>query len=497
MGIKFDIRHKPFDGDLLLTMACPVGCDFCVYSCLPSMEPQKWMPEETIRRVAEEYSKNDIAIRICGGEPFYNLEKLKTCIDILLEYYNPFDLDIITSAVFAGSKENAIRNLKVIKDANFDSMLVSVDRFHLPRVPLQKIINVIEAAKGMDIEPVLRLSLDMLSFQLMDEIAKIIVKYQTPIEVHSWGVVGRAENLDTSVLENYNIVESYMFNKISLCAKKNNSPPDYRYYLHGHAAKRSQRKIAPSFYPTTFPNGNVYATSYTFKSEYMGNINTENLFDMIATFGDTFFGHFILSEHDNDVFNKFVPKKFEDKFDMSRNVPLSEDMKEEAIGRRFIKIDSGDNFDDIFKKMIEERKFHGPYGVEDREFLISFRLKAEDLWNKETEKKISKFLNNLKLKKIKFVLSRPLPPCLKIVVDEKQPKNCFECRELFTVENGMIKFVCDCIKDTKGPEIDIIKSRKQIYDIFDEIHKKQKPAEICRNCIYYLRRDCNSMYFKG
>src|SRR3989338_9880805 len=121
MVIKKDVRHKPVDGDLLITMACPVNCDFCVYSCLPSLEPQKWMPEETIRRVAEEYSKNDIAIRICGGEPFYNLDKLKRCIDILLEYYKPFDLNIISSAVFAGSIGNTRRNLNVIKNADFDT----------------------------------------------------------------------------------------------------------------------------------------------------------------------------------------------------------------------------------------------------------------------------------------------------------------------------------------------------------------------------------------
>lgn len=488
MAIKFDLRHKPLDGDLLITMACPVGCNFCVYSCLPSMEPQKWMPEETIRRVAEEYSKNDIAIRICGGEPFFNLEKLKNCIDILLEYYNPFDLNIITSAIFAGTKENAIRNLKVIKDSNFDRVIVSVDRFHLPRVPFQKIINMIEAARELDIEIILRLSLDTESLDIMDKMAKIIVRYQTPIEVHSWGIVGRAENLDTTVLNNFDVVEEYVFKKIAYYAERYNCPKDSRFYLT-YSAKKSQLKFMPDFFPTTFPNGNTYASSFTFKSELMGNINNENLSDMIHRFKRTLSGHFIFSDYGHRGMRKLIPEKFEDQFDISRNEPFTESIPEEAIGRKFIKIYSNDNFDDIFKKLKEERRFHGFYGVEEREFLLSFRLTEEDLWNERTSLKIQNFLNKLKNDKIKFVLSRPIPPCLKIKMNNSQPKSCSDCRELFTVKNGKIVF-CDCIKNKEGPDFKYIKNREQIIELFKIEKKKMMLSKMCNNCLFYIRKQC-------
>ena len=69
-------NYKKLDGDLLLTTSCPIECDFCIYSSNPNGE---WMPEETIRKVAKEYTKNDIGIRISGGEPFINFQKLEKC----------------------------------------------------------------------------------------------------------------------------------------------------------------------------------------------------------------------------------------------------------------------------------------------------------------------------------------------------------------------------------------------------------------------------------
>src|SRR3989338_901965 len=481
MVIKKDVRHKPVDGDLLITMACPVNCDFCVYSCLPSLEPQKWMPEETIRRVAQEYSKNDIAIRICGGEPFYNLDKLKRCIDILLEYYKPFDLNIISSAVFAGNNGNTRRNLNVIKNADFDTMIVSVDRFHLPRVPLTKINNVAEVCKEMDIEIILRLSLDMLSFPLIDKIAEIIVKHETPIEVHTWGVVGRAENLDTTPRENFNQVEDYIFKKISYYAKKYKTPNDYRYYL----TNSTKVKFGARFFPTTFPNGNVYATSFTFKSEFMGNIAEGNLSNMIEKFKNTYSGNFLFSRENYWEIQNFVPMKFDDIFDMLRNIPFDKNFHEEAIGRKFVRIRTYDDFDFILNELMEKKKLHGHYGVGDREFLLSFELKEKDLWNQKTRIKIQNFLEKLRNEKIKFVLSRPLPPCLKMEMD-KQPKNCFECREMFTVENGIIKF-CEPLKNKFGPELKQVNNREQIFDYFNSVHSNMKIPEICKKYIYHLR----------
>jgi len=492
--INRDFRHKPLDGDLLLTMACPVGCDFCIYSCLPSMEPQKWMPEQTIRRVAEEYSKNNIGIRICGGEPFADLRKLQQCIGILLGYYKPLDLNIITSAIFAGSEPNALRNLTVLKEAGLDRCIVSVDRFHLPRVPLSKVENAIKAARKLDIDIVLRLSLDTESFRLIDGVSKLIVKYQTPIEVHSWGVFGRAENLDNTPLSRHNFVEQRIFKKIKYHAKRTKMPPDYMYYL-GFSPKRSSRHDVEDFFPTTFPNGNVYARSFCFKAELMGNINTENLDDMVFRFWQTPLGRFTLSNRPSSGMGALTPDKFKDEYDSLRNEPLAQGTPDEAVGREFVTINSGDDFDAILQKMNSIKTSHGFYGMENREFLLSFRFDESDLWNKDTSLKIQEFLQKLEDNKIRFALSRPLPPCLRVRTDDSQPKNCFECRELFVVENGVVKFSCDCLKGKVYTEIENIKNRDQIHEYFDIEHSKLELNKMCKACILRVRNQCNGMYF--
>lgn len=484
MVIKFDHRHKKLDGDLLLTMACPNECDFCIYSCTASKEPGKWMPEKTIRRVAEEYSKNDIGIRIGGGEPFYDLEKLKKCIGIVLEFYKPTEILIITSGFFATNKEETEKYLNAIKENSFDTIVVSVDRFHQKRVPISNITNVIEVAKQMGIEIVLRVTIDSLSFPLIDSLTEIIVKYRTPIEVHDWGVYGKAEKLDKSPLQNFDKVREYFFSKIREFALKYNSPTDSRYYLT-HSAKRSQRSFCSEFFPTTFPNGNVYGCSMTTKLGYMGNIIEEYLLDMMLKWKKTLPGSFVLSNSSCNQLRNLLPEKFNDRCEFCRNQPFTEDLSKEAIGRKFIKIDTSMDFDKIAEKLSED----------DREYLLSFRLTEDDL-NIQTGIKIKNLLDKLKSNKIRFVLSRPLPRCLGIITDSNQPKNCWECRELFTVENGWIKS-CENMENRAVFELSQINyySRRDIYQYLKSCFDLCNTPQRCKSCIFYIRKQCNPICF--
>jgi pyruvate-formate lyase-activating enzyme len=493
MVIKFDFRHKKYDGDLLLTIACPIECEFCVYSCTSSKEPWKWMPEKTIRRVAEEYLKNDVGIRISGGEPFYDLEKLRRCIDILLEYYKPMELLIITSGFFAVNRKITEKYIDIIKKKFFDTLVVSVDRFHLKKVPLRNIENIIEVCNRADIEVALRISLDSLSLPLIDKVSNIVTKHKIQIEVHGWGVHGRAEKIDSSPLKNVKTVEGYFFEKIKYFAEKYGTPSDPKYYLT-HTAKRSQRKYASEFFPTTFPNGNVYACSVTMKGCYMGNINKASLSDMIFKLRNTLPGLYMLSNSNCRVLKNFLPQKFRWKCEFCRDgFPLDrKKIFEEALGREFIKINASMNLNKLFRRLLKVKKSI-PLNHYEREYLLSFRLEEKNL-NKDTARKIKNFLNKLKGEKIRFVLSRPLPPCLGEITDDSQLKNCFECRELFTVENGFIRY-CEPLKKIKSYSIEHIKNRHQIYEYFKIEREKLKPPKFCSTCLFSLRGQCNGMCF--
>ena len=482
MVIQLDHRHKKLDGDLLLTTACPVECDFCVYSCTASKEEKKWMPEKAIRRVAEEYSKNDVGVRIGGGEPFYDLEKLKNCVKILLEYYKPNELLIITSGFFGTNRKNTLKHLEVIKKFNFDTLVISTDRFHLKKVPLKNIKNVVEACKELEIEPVLRISIDSESHDLIDKLVEIIVKNRVAIEVHDWGVFGRAEKLDTEPLGNFSKDQEYFFSKIKEFAEKFDAPSDWRYYMT-HSAKRSQRKYARDFFPTTFPNGNVYGCSMTMKGSYLGNINDEDLADMLVGWKNALPGNFCLSESSCQEVSRFLPKKYNHRCEFCKSYPLSVD-NEEALGQKFLKIDASMDFDKIFEKVKNE----------DRELLVSFRLTEMDL-NRDVGNKIKNFLDKLEKNKIRYVLSRPLPRCFGFQTRSNDPKNCFECRELFTIEDDHVKY-CEPSGGLIGWSLDSLKDRKQIYDYFEIEHNKKKLTNICEDCFFRMRKQCNGLCFR-
>lgn len=477
---ELDPRFKKFDGDLLLTTACPVECDFCIYSCTASKEKEKWMPESTIRRVAEQYSKNDIGIRIGGGEPFYDLKKLERCIDILLEYYKDYEILVITSGFWAVNEENTSKVLKMLNSKGIDRLVVSVDKFHLKRVAFSNVKNIVENAKKYSIDIVLRITMPSIPSSLVEELAELVTKYDLRIETHGVGVVGRAEKIhvEADQLEK----EELLAQKINEYGKKFNTSEDVKEYKI-YCAKRSQTKFGSGFFPTTFPNGNVYGCSICGRLSYMGSINKVELSNMILRWKDSLAGYFNLSENGCGILRKFLPERFgHDSCDFCRNHPFSNNVLTEAVGRKFVKINMKMSLNRLTKGLSRE----------DVEFLLSFRLTEEDL-NKQTGKEIEKFLRKLKDMGIRFVLSRPLPHCLGRVYPDTSPKNCFECKELFTIEKGVVKY-CDNVNKF-GLELNQIKNRGQVYRYFDSIHKNMEAPNVCRGCIYYIREECNSLCY--
>ncbi|MCX8179713.1 MAG: 4Fe-4S cluster-binding domain-containing protein [Candidatus Aenigmarchaeota archaeon] len=483
MAVSLDHRYKALDGDLLLTVACPVECDFCVYSCTAPKEESKWMPTETIERVAEQYSKNGIAVRISGGEPFYDREKLEACIDILLKHYQPLQIQIITSGFFAINEKQTTLNLKLLKRKKLNTLIVSSDRFHLKRVPLSNIENILKVAEKINIDIVLRITLDGESFHLLDNLARLITIYKPSMEVHRWDVVGRAETIDISPLKKTEEARKFFFKKIEEYAKIHNAPRDIRYYLT-HSAKRSQLIYAPIFFPTTFPNGDVYGCSMTMKGCYLGNINNEDLLDMMIRWKKTLPGNFVLSTSTCNEILKFLPEKYRDDVcEFCRNIPLS-GVPTKSIGRIYLKLEMNSNFEDVIKNMNNKR-----------EYLISFALKEKDL-HTSTGSRIADFLEELKQKRIRYKLSRPLPKCLGIKTDKTHPQNCYECIELFTVIDGKIKF-CEPFKEIEGQELEYAKDRKQIYEYFCYQKNKFEKLEKCKSCLYFLRKVCDGLCFVG
>jgi len=445
-------KYLRYDGDLLLTTACPVECDFCIYACSPDGE---WMPEKTIQRVAKEYTDNEVGIRISGGEPFYDLNKLARCLDIVLEYQKPHQILVITSGFFATNIDNTKKALKLLKDRHIDTLVVSVDRFHA--VPLSNVKNIITES---NCKVVLRVTTDAQSYGFMDRIAEIVVAYGLKYEPHyDFGLYGRGELLDPNLRENADEREDYLRKKIVEHAMKLGRSTIINDYEE-QSPKRSQRKFAAKFYPTTFPNGNVYGDSQCCRGTFMGNIK-DGLAEMMKRFKETLPGQVLLSDaKDCSRMDKY---SLGDTCDYCRNQPFDQ-LPDEAIGRNFVVVD------------LDKVKLNP-----NRENLLSFRLTPEQL-NRETGERIIRHLDYMKGNNLRFKISRPLPRCVlgpdykELIEKYDLPRDCSECVELFTYNKGFVN--CQGHSLTAENRQDIVESlNKKIYGK-------------CRSCVHYLRNLC-------
>lgn len=126
-----------------LLYSCTAKCSHCRFSCTNEGEPE--LPDfETPYLAAKQLKESfglDIAV-VLGGEPtLYEEETTR-----LLRRLNSLGLAtrLETNASWAGSYEEAARFLRPLKELETNVML-SLDGFHDPFVPIEKIANAIRA----------------------------------------------------------------------------------------------------------------------------------------------------------------------------------------------------------------------------------------------------------------------------------------------------------------------------------------------------------------
>ena len=493
--MKIPINGITNRGDLLLTTACPVECDHCLFSCTKKGE---WMPEKTIRRVAEQFSKNGIGIRITGGEPFYDLKKLERCLDVLLEYFNQSSLWTLTSGFFATKKEITKKYLKMLKQRGLTQLLVSSDRWHLKYTPMSNLINILKVAKRNEIKVTLRMLLDEKSIPFIKEIVKVVVEYEPMFEFTSAVWVGRAQKKENKGFEK-GFPQDIFLKEFHACNREKKRHLDInKLWIRIIDEDKLMNYWIPSFKdnpkylrfsPTVFPSGNVYGCSMAVKGVYMGNINKIDLSKMVKSLKNTLAGNLLFREKYCYEFNHFTSPVHNHPCDLCQDQPFIESFlkNENYVGREYIEISTKN-----MKKVYE--KYNG------RELLIFFKLKESEL-NKEIGKKIFDFLNDLKYRGVLFSILNVLPKCLfgsswpEVVKSFEIPKNCFECNGLFTVENNHL-ILCPNVYNLKDDKFDFVKNRLEIFEKFENRLEKIHVSSACKNCTYLKRKKCNGLCFR-
>lgn len=461
---------------IFVSNICPIECEHCAYSCT---KKGIWTPEKIIKKFCFELSRSKLLkirfIDITGGEPILNLSRLGSIIDITHKYFE-HDQIVITSSGFWAYTKNSTKNvLGFLKKKHIYRLNVSTDRFHLKKVSLANVENILSLSKEFGIHVTLKPLLDSQSNYFREQLMRIALKYHPELIFCNLEPMGRARKFDIKIMKSIELTHQFMQELESKTQKKRNYP-----------------YFPKSILTTLVPNGDVFICATTNKLTKMGNIQNNHIDEMIQNLKKTFLCNIIANRGCNYLLN-FLSKK-DDRCDICRNYPLNENFKfsKEENGRRFLIINEKTDFDNLLNNI----------KTEERELLISIQFPRSFIESNKSKieyiDKLTKIFDKIKINKYRFILSRPIPRCAKsdliIKGDQSTPTNCFDCRELFTIKNGYVR-LCPFVYDFLGPKFKELKNRQQIYQYFKKEHDKLQLPEKCKSCLYRMRNNCNGMCF--
>jgi len=146
-----DLFEMPFlrNIGLVMTYRCQVACPHCILEAGPERKEEILLSDAVnwIQQIANYRHGYIKGISLTGGEPFYNIEKLKN----IAAFAEKSDLLVsaITNAFWATTKEEAIRVLRELKE--IEILAFSTDVYHQESIPFERVKNAILAAKECNI----------------------------------------------------------------------------------------------------------------------------------------------------------------------------------------------------------------------------------------------------------------------------------------------------------------------------------------------------------
>jgi organic radical activating enzyme len=138
-------------GGLIPNYYCTSRCRHCLYACSPKWDKTYIDAETTEKNVLKIKSLGCGAIHIGGGEPFLNLEGLKTVIETTLSLGVRIDY-VETNSSWYRERDSARRILSSLKERGLSMLLVSMSPFHNEHIPFYKVKGVIAACRAAGIQ---------------------------------------------------------------------------------------------------------------------------------------------------------------------------------------------------------------------------------------------------------------------------------------------------------------------------------------------------------
>ena len=134
---------------IIITRKCTISCPMCFFGCSPNRE--EVIPKELALKAIEEINQLHVkTLGITGGEPFLEFDLMKDLVEKADSYgMTPI---VVTNAHWATSEEVALSKLNDLRKLGLSWIQISLDEQHQRFIPLERVSNVIKAAKKLNFE---------------------------------------------------------------------------------------------------------------------------------------------------------------------------------------------------------------------------------------------------------------------------------------------------------------------------------------------------------
>lgn len=130
---------------------CPAACRHCMF-CSSPRAGKDFIAPEMAEIISVKLAQAGVSsMHIGGGEPFLNFEALCGLLRAMKKAGVGVDY-IETNAFWCRDTEEIMERLRILQELNVDTVMASVDPFHIEFVPLERPLRLVQALRraGMD-----------------------------------------------------------------------------------------------------------------------------------------------------------------------------------------------------------------------------------------------------------------------------------------------------------------------------------------------------------
>ncbi|MBQ2955937.1 MAG: radical SAM protein [Clostridia bacterium] len=145
------MRNTMHYSGIITNYSCSAACRHCMFASSPR-SGKAFITGETAERIVQRLKSAGVrSMHIGGGEPFLNFDALCALLKEMQRAGIGVDY-IETNAFWCRDEEETLRRLRIIRSLGADTVMASVDPFHIEFVPLERPIRLVQALRklGMD-----------------------------------------------------------------------------------------------------------------------------------------------------------------------------------------------------------------------------------------------------------------------------------------------------------------------------------------------------------